>query len=123
MTIVMPTLQDITVTLMLEPQESGRFIASVMEFPACRVEADSREAAIALVHQQWQTQIKRAEFMPLSLPLRMTNSVVNPLGQLFGLYKDEPAFEDVVAIIQAERDALGDEPIDPGFYSPRETQA
>ncbi len=47
----------------------------------------------------------------------------NPWKPLFGLYKDVPAYEDVIAIIQADRDALGDEEIDPGFYMPNESVA
>lgn len=94
-----------------------------MEFPHCRVEAETKEAAIALIRGQWQAQIDRAEFLALSLPRPHQEHTESPWKKLFGLYKDVPAFDDVMAIIQAERDALGDEPIDPGFYLPREAES
>jgi hypothetical protein len=111
---------EITVTLMLEPQSSGTIVASAVEFPDCRVEAGTREAAIALLSDQLQAQLDHVEFVPLSLSLRDQPQAESPWKPLFGLYKDVPAYEDVMAIIQADRDALGDEDIDPGFYMPSE---
>jgi hypothetical protein len=106
---------EITVTLMLEPQSSGTIVASAVEFPGCRV-----EAAIALLSDRLQAQLDHVEFVPLSLSLRDQSQAESPWKPLFGLYKDVPAYEDVIAIIQADRDALGDEDIDPGFYMPSE---
>jgi hypothetical protein len=61
---------EITVTLMLEPQPSGAIVASAVEFPDCRVEAATREAAIALVSDRLQAQLSHVEFVPLNLSLR-----------------------------------------------------
>jgi predicted RNase H-like HicB family nuclease len=107
---------EITVTLMLEPQASGRFVASVMEFPDCRVEAETREGAIALVHDQWQAQIERVEFMPLSLPLPPNATVESPWSKLFGLYKDDPDFAEIAAAMRAEREVDDDSEVDPAVY-------
>jgi hypothetical protein len=41
------TLPHLKVTLLLETLTSGKVAASVFEFPSCRVEADSRDQAIA----------------------------------------------------------------------------
>ncbi|MCU0569247.1 MAG: hypothetical protein MUF49_22070 [Oculatellaceae cyanobacterium Prado106] len=38
---------ELKVTLLLETLPSGKVAASVFEFPACRVEADDRQTAIA----------------------------------------------------------------------------
>ncbi len=118
MTLVTPTTipNKVTVTLMLESQDSGRFVASVMEFPACRVEAETKEAAIALVHQQWQAQIARVEFMPLSLPLTMTPTAASPWSKLFGLYKDDADFAAIATAIRAERNVDDDSEVDPSVY-------
>jgi predicted RNase H-like HicB family nuclease len=106
---------EITVTLMLEPQASGRFVASVMEFPDCRVEAETKEGAIALIQQQWQTQTERVEFMPLHLPLPKT-AVESPWSKLFGLYKDDPDFAEIAAAIRAEREVDDESEVDPAVY-------
>jgi predicted RNase H-like HicB family nuclease len=113
---------EITVTLMLEPQASGLFVASAVEFPACRVEAATREDAIALVSDCLQAQLDHVELVPLNLSLPDRPQAESPWKPLFGLYQDVPAYEDVMAIIQADRDAMGDEDIDPGFYMPRESE-
>jgi predicted RNase H-like HicB family nuclease len=107
---------EITVTLMLEPQASGRFVASVMEFPDCRVEAETREGAITLVQQQWQAQIERVEFMPLSLPLPRHATVKSPWSKLFGLYQDDPDFAEIAAAMRAEREVDDDSEVDPAVY-------
>jgi predicted RNase H-like HicB family nuclease len=117
MNVVSPIApHQITVTLMLEPQASGRFVASVMEFPDCRVEAESREAAIALVHARWESRIEQVEFMPLSLPLPASPSMDNPWTKLFGLYKNDPDFAEIAAAIRAEREVDDDSEVDPSVY-------
>jgi predicted RNase H-like HicB family nuclease len=108
--------QEITVTLMIEPQESGRFVASVMEFPDCRVEGETREEAIELIHQQWQAQIDRVEFMPLSLPLTPKATAESPWTKLYGLYKDDPDFAEIAAAIRAERESDDESEVDPSVY-------
>jgi hypothetical protein len=106
---------------MLEPQASGRFVASAVEFPTCRVEAATREAAIALVADRLQAQLDHVEFVPLNLSLLDRPQAEHPWQHLFGLYKDVPAYEEVMAIIQADREALDDEDIDLEFYMPSES--
>ncbi len=110
------TKHEITVTLMLEPQASGRFVASVMEFPDCRVEAETREGVIELVHQAWQAHIDRVEFMPLSLPLTPKATAESPWAKLYGLYKDDPDFAEIAAAIRAERESDDDSEVDPSVY-------
>ncbi len=107
---------QITVTLMLETQPSGGFVASVMEFPDCRVEAASREAAISLVHAEWESRIEQVEFLPLSLPLPSSPSVDNPWTKLFGLYKDDTDFAEIAAAMRAEREVDDDSEVDPSVY-------
>jgi hypothetical protein len=107
---------EITVTLMLEPQASGTIVASAVEFPDCRVEAATREAAIALVSDRLQAQLDRVEFVPLSLSLREQSQAENPWTKLFGLYKDDPDFAEIAAAMRAEREVDDDSEVDPSVY-------
>jgi hypothetical protein len=113
------------VTLLVKSLESGQFEASVLELPAYRVEADSRELAIAGLKNALLNQVKNAEVVLLSLPISakrssegtaVLSSDRNPWKNLFGIFRDDVHFQEVVEIIQAERDALGDEDIDPAYY-------
>jgi hypothetical protein len=38
--------------------------------------------------------------------------------KMFGAFKDDVYFDQVMDIIIAERDALGDDEIDPAYYMP-----
>jgi hypothetical protein len=107
---------EITVTLMLEPQASGTIVASAVEFPDCRVEAATREAAIALVSDRLQAQLDQVEFVPLNLSLRDQSQVENPWTKLFGLYKDDPDFAEIAAAMRAEREVDDDSEVDPSVY-------
>jgi hypothetical protein len=40
----------------------------------------------------------------------------NPWVEMFGAFKDDVYFDEVMAIIQADRDALGDDELDPAYY-------
>jgi predicted RNase H-like HicB family nuclease len=107
---------EITVTLMLEPQASGGFVASAVEFPGCRVAAATREDAIALVSDRLQAQLDHVEFVPLSLSLRDKPPAENPWKPLFGLYKDDPDFAEIAAAMRAEREVEDDSEVDPSVY-------
>lgn len=118
------------VTLLVKSLESGQFEASVLELPAYRVEADSREQAIAGLKNALLNQVKDAEVVLLSLPISARRSSEgtavllsdkNPWKNLFGIFQDDIYFQEVVEIMQAERDSLGDEDIDSAYYMPRES--
>lgn len=108
-------------TLLVKSLESGQFEASVLELPAYRVKAASREGAIDGLKTALLEQIKDAEVLSLSLPVTASPLVENPWKNLFGLFQDDIYFKEVLEIIRAERDALGDEEIDPAYYMPQET--
>ena len=66
------------------------------------------------------TQLYLESFPMPEISLRfMTNMEVTMFTawrNLFGLFKDDRYFDEVLDIIQAERDSLGDEDLDPEFY-------
>ncbi|NJR49838.1 MAG: hypothetical protein HC780_10005 [Leptolyngbyaceae cyanobacterium CSU_1_3] len=111
------------VTLRLEAQASGRVAASVIEFPDCRVEASTREAAIAEVQAAFLEQLARSETISWDVPLpsqdlngseRRTES---PWIKYAGMFKDDPDFAEIAAAIRAEREVEDDTEVDPAVYS------
>jgi predicted RNase H-like HicB family nuclease len=111
-----PRNHETEVTLLLEPQTSGRFIASVMELPGCRVEADTRAAAIVLVQSQLQEYLKQVELIRVALPSEFEARKPDPWDKLFGVFKDDPDFAEIAAEIRASRDVDDDSEVDPAVY-------
>jgi hypothetical protein len=73
---------------------TGKIAASVLEFPDCRVEAETKEAAIDAVNQLLAEQFKNMDVMTLELPIAQTSSTNDPESEspwkkLFGLFKDD----------------------------------
>jgi hypothetical protein len=60
---------DIEVTLVLAQQASGRVTASVMEFPSCHVEAETRETAIADLKILLARRLQNVEMVPIKISL------------------------------------------------------
>jgi predicted RNase H-like HicB family nuclease len=110
---------DIEVTLVLAQQASGKVTASVMEFPNCHVEAETRETAITDLKILLAQRLQNVEMVPVRIPLSHPLPASNPWSELSGVFKDSQYFGEVIEIIQAEREKLGDEEIDPSFYMPK----
>jgi hypothetical protein len=108
-------------TMLVKTLDSGQVEASVLEFPGCRIEASSRDIAIPVpggsANDQLRTtlidRLQDTELLSFEIPINLAN----PWVKLFGLFKEDPYFDDVVNIMQADRNALGDEEIDPAYYS------
>jgi predicted RNase H-like HicB family nuclease len=110
---------DIEVTLVLAQQASGRVTASVMEFPSCHVEAETRQTAIADLKILLARHLQNVEMVPVKISLSPPFSASNPWSELSGVFKDSQYFDEVMEIIQSEREKLSDEEIDPSFYMPK----
>ena len=103
-------------TLLVKTLESGQVAASVLELPGYRVEAESKELAIDRLRITLLDNLKDAETLPWQIPVSLPSLSENPWKNLFGLFKDDRYFDEVLDIIQAERNSLGDEELDPEFY-------
>jgi hypothetical protein len=108
--------QEVKLTLMLEPQTSGNFVASVLEFPSCREEADTRDGAIAQLEATLVEKMTHVEVRPWSIAVPTIEGEEPTWAKFAGIFKDNPMFDQVMEQIQADRDAWGDEEIDPSEY-------
>ena len=100
--------------------EAGKLVCAgpfLDDFGALIVyEAESKELAIDRLRITLLDNLKDAETLPWQIPVSLPSLSENPWKNLFGLFKDDRYFDEVIAIIQAERDSLGDEELDPEFY-------
>jgi hypothetical protein len=105
-------------TLLVKRLESGQVSASVLELPGYRVEAESREVAVDRLKMTLIDQLQDAEAMSWQVPVDLSAAAgTNPWVKMFGAFKDDVYFDQVMDIIQAEREALGDDELDPPYYA------
>jgi hypothetical protein len=118
---------EITVTLMLEPQASGRFVASAIEFPAFRIEAATEAEAIGQLQQSLSEYVAHTKLMPWVIPMQpltlgrsdtINNAVATkPAWTKFvGIFEDDADFAAIVDEMRAERESDDESEIDPAYY-------
>jgi predicted RNase H-like HicB family nuclease len=110
-----PKPGETIVTVVLEPQLSGRFVASVIEFPGCRGESDTRESAIALVQQQLQGYLAQVELIRVAMTTEAPPE--DAWDRMFGLFKGDADFAEIAAEIRAGREVDDDSEVDPAVYA------
>jgi predicted RNase H-like HicB family nuclease len=104
-------------TLVIEKLVSGGVTASVMEFPQCRVEAETRERAIAQIQSDLATLLERLEFLPLEISKTQVESSASPWIKYAGMFQNDPDFAAIAAAIRAERDTDDETEVDPSVYA------
>jgi predicted RNase H-like HicB family nuclease len=104
-------------TLVLEQLASGGVVASVMEFPQCRVEAETRETALTQIKHNMTTFLEKFEFLPLEIAQIATESSVSPWVKYAGIFENDPDFAAIATAIRAERDTDDDTEVDPSTYA------
>lgn len=101
----------IKVTLLLENLASGNIAASIFEFPQCRVEAPSRDQAIKQIKTAFLERLTKIEALPWDV------SAPSPAWLKFaGVFRDDPDFRAITALLQAERNADDKAEVDPSYY-------
>ncbi len=114
-------LTNLRVTLLLETLASGQVMASVFEFPDCRVKAETREAAIAQIQATFLERLKNIEAISWNVPIQ-----TNPVGvaslsepswiKFAGVFKDDSDFAAIMESIRAERTSDDEAEVDPSYY-------
>jgi predicted RNase H-like HicB family nuclease len=104
---------NLKVTLLLESLRSGEIVASIREFPDCRVQAETREKAIAKIQATFLEKLQNIEAISWDVPL--PNS--QPAWMEFaGIFKDDEDFASIMDSIYQERNSNLSEEIDPSYY-------
>jgi hypothetical protein len=111
-----PTL-PLKMTLVLESLASGQIAASILEFPNCRVEATTKEAAIAQIRHDAVALLNRIEFMPLYISSDELNRSASPWIKYAGMFKNDPDFAEIAVAMRAEREVDDDSEVDPSIYA------
>jgi hypothetical protein len=100
--------KDLNLHILLESTEMGGAIAAIAEISDCRVEADSREAALAALQQLLKQRLAQMEIIPLALSLE-TPVRENPWMEFIGMFEGDAEFAEMAKSLRQERGIdLGD---------------
>jgi hypothetical protein len=109
-------IDTMNLNILVEKKQDGGSIASVLELPAYRVEAETRDLALAKLQRLLAEQLAAAEVVPLEikLPHEVAN---NPWINYAGIFKDDPDFTEIAKRLRAERESDDDSEVNPALYS------
>ncbi len=105
---------NLKVTLLVETLTSGVITASVLEFPNCRVEAQTREEAITLIKTAFLERMAHIEAISWDVPIQAHQPT---WMQFAGVFEDDLDFQEIMETIRAERNSDDDSEVDPSYYS------
>ena len=93
-----------TLHILLEHNDQGNAIATVLELPNCQAEAPTREQALEKLKTHIETRLEKAEI--LSLEIQPTTTPENPWMKFAGIFKDDPQFDEFQQCIQDYRQEI-----------------
>ena len=101
------------VTLLVETLAPGQVVASILEFPHCRIEAETRESAIAQLQATFLERLKHIEAISWDVPIQTSEP---DWVKFVGVFQDDPEFQEIMEAIRAERTSEDDSEVDPSYY-------
>jgi predicted RNase H-like HicB family nuclease len=93
-----------TLHILLEQNDRGNAIATVLELPNCQAEAPTREQALETLKNRIETRLEKAEI--LSIEIQPTSAPKNPWMKFAGIFKDDPQFDEFQQCIQDYRQEI-----------------
>jgi hypothetical protein len=102
-TTLKPTISPIPYPISVQQQPNGQWLAQVLGWTDCQVEAPSREAAIAEIEQTLNDKLTAMDIVFINIP---TPQIENPWMKHAGMFKDEPLFDLVLEEIATHRREL-----------------
>jgi predicted RNase H-like HicB family nuclease len=85
------SLDPLSWQILLESQADGQVAAWVAEWPECRVVAESREMAIAMIRNLMDVKSQTIEVEPLTIPISGPIGE-NPWQLIYGALRNDPEF-------------------------------
>jgi hypothetical protein len=89
--------------ILLESQDDGFTVATVLEVPNLQTKDATRQGAIEKVRQLLQERLAKAEIIQISLPKKTSNNE-NYVMKFAGIFENDPDFQEIMLEMQAERE-------------------
>jgi hypothetical protein len=106
--ITLPQSDNLKLHMLLERNDEGNVIASVLELPNIQVVAPTQEQAVQELKKLLSTRLEKIEVIPVEIQLTQSEAE-NPWLKFAGVFKDDADFADIVDNLRAERHEVDEE--------------
>lgn len=103
--VTLPQPENLKLHILLERNNEGNVIASVLEIPNTQVEAATQEQAVQELKKLLSTRLEKIEIIPVEIKLHQ-EEVENPWMKFAGVFKDDTDFAEIADHLRAERNAV-----------------
>ncbi len=79
------------------------YVAAVLGLPGCLAEGKTKEEAIANAKASLQSHLAQGEVVTVEIEASAKPEIGNPWLDSFGLFKDDPTFDDFLEKVADER--------------------
>lgn len=106
--VTLPQSENLKLHILLERNNEGNVIASVLEFPNTQVEAPTTEQAVQELKKLLSTRLEKIEIIPLEIQLDHSEAE-NPWIKFAGAFQDDADFAEIANNLRAERNAVDED--------------
>ncbi|MDZ8187775.1 MAG: hypothetical protein RMX96_23360 [Nostoc sp. ChiSLP02] len=103
--VTLPQSENLKLHILLERNNEGNVIASVLEFPNTQVEAPTTEQALLELKEFLSIRLEKIEIIPIEIQLPQSEAE-NPWMKFAGVFKDDADFAEIANNLRAERNAV-----------------
>lgn len=87
----------------VQQHSNNGYVAAVLGLPGCLAEGKTKEEAIANAKASLQSHLAQGEVVTIEVEGAAKPETGNPWLDTFGLFKDDPSFDDFLEKIAEER--------------------
>lgn len=97
------TEHKVTYDVLIETQKDGQFKATLLGLPDCQALGNTEAEAVETLIQSLQIRLENAKILTLEVE---SKELQHPWLKFSGMHKDNPLFDEVIAYIEEERNAI-----------------
>ncbi|MBD2364325.1 hypothetical protein H6G36_24620 [Anabaena minutissima FACHB-250] len=104
----LPQPENLKLHILLERNNEGNFIASVLELPNTQVEASTPEEAVQELKKLLSTRLEKLEIIPVEIQVSQS-AAENPWMKFAGVFQDDADFAEIADHLRAERNTVDED--------------
>lgn len=98
---------DMTYQAIIEDRKPHGFTATILGWPDCAATGETKDEALSRLREAIHDRVARAEIVSLDIVLP---SEGHPLSRAFGMFRDDPTFEEFLEDMAEYRREIDTEP-------------
>ena len=89
--------------ILLNQNPEGKYVATVPALPGCVSQGTTENEAIAHIFQKITVLLSKTKIVTIDVPVPEENSQPHPWLKNFGIFKDDPAFDQMMRKVYKKR--------------------